>query len=215
MTLGTASGGESYRIRPLHPRGRRTVSLPTALADATSDEAATERAVLAADGTVLAVNRAWRRFGDENGAGAMCGPGAHYLRVTRRAADSGDDTAAVVVAPLEAVLNGDASHARVGYPCHGPDEQRWFRLEAERLPGRRELLVTHQDITTVVLAAQQLEGRAGEVAPACAGSCSPRASEEPGVTAADPGLPHRRAVHVRSTVEDTSCARQVSTSISP
>ena len=105
---------------------------------------------MATDGTLLAVNQAWRRFGEENGAGALCGPGANYLRVTRRAADGGDDTAAVVLAALEAVLGGGAPRACMDYPCHAPLTQRWFRLRAERLPGRRELLITHQDITAAV-----------------------------------------------------------------
>lgn len=118
-----------------------------ALTAAAFDAWPSECAVLAPDGTILLVNEAWRRYGDENGAGALCGPGADYLRVTQRAADTGDDVAGVVLASLTAVLSGNAPRARLDYPCHSPDQQRWFRLTAEPLPGRPEVLVVHDDIT--------------------------------------------------------------------
>ena len=116
------------------------------------DRAPSESAVIAVDGTVLAVNRAWRQFGERNGAGSTCGPGANYLQVTERAAEAGDEVAAAVLAALTAVRSGHAPRARMDYPCHGPDGPRWFRLHAEPLPGRSDLLLVHDDITGHVLA---------------------------------------------------------------
>ncbi len=98
----------------------------------------------------------WRRFGEDNGAGARCGPGTNYLRVTQAAVASGDETAEVVLDSLEAVLSGNAPRARLDYPCHSPDEQRWFRLHAATLPGRREVLVVHDDISDLVLGDSRL-----------------------------------------------------------
>ena len=118
-----------------------------ALTVAAFDAWPSECAVLAADGMILSVNAAWRRFGDRNGAGSRCGPGVNYLAVTDRAAASGDEVAAVVAAALTAVFTGDAPTARVDYPCHSPHEQRWFRLHAQPLPGRRNVLLVHDDIT--------------------------------------------------------------------
>ncbi len=118
-----------------------------------------ECVILALDGTILAANRAWRQFGEDNGAGARCGPGTNYLRVTRAAVASGDETAEVVLDSLEAVLSGNAPRAQLDYPCHSPGEQRWFRLHAMTLPGRGEVLVAHDDISDLVLGASRLTSR--------------------------------------------------------
>ncbi len=117
------------------------------LGAAAFDASPSECAVVASDGTILAVNQAWRRFGEANGAGALCGAGANYLQVTQRAAAAGDEVAVTAAAALSAVLSRDAPRARMDYPCHSPHTQRWFRLHAELLPGRGDLLVVHDDIT--------------------------------------------------------------------
>lgn len=132
----------------------------SALVAAAFDASPSECAVLAPDGRILAVNRAWQRFGTQNGAGSGCGVGANYRRVTERSAAAGDDVAAVVVAALVAVLEGHAPRARLDYPCHSPTEQRWFRLRLEPLRGRPELLVVHDDITEHVREVLQPERRA-------------------------------------------------------
>lgn len=139
----------------------RTISR-TSLAAAAFDAWLTECVILSRDGTILASNDAWRRFGEQNGALGRSGPGANYLRVTRAAVDNGDETAEVVLDSLEAVLSGNAPRARLDYPCHSPSEQRWFRLYAVPLPGEREVLVGHDDISDLVLRSQ----------PACLELCS-------------------------------------------
>lgn len=110
-----------------------------------------ECVILSPDGTIIVANGAWRRFGEANGAGARCGPGTNYLQVTHAAVASGDETAEVALASLEAVFSGCAPRAQLNYPCHSPDEQRWFRLYAAMLPGRHEVLVVHEDISGLVL----------------------------------------------------------------
>ncbi len=125
-----------------------------ALTTATFDAWPSECAVLAPDGMVLAVNAAWRTFAEQNGAGARCGPGTNYLDVTDRAAASGDEVAATVAAALSAVFSGNAPTARIDYPCHSPQQQRWFRLNARPLPRRHGVLLVHDDITDLVVQRQ-------------------------------------------------------------
>lgn len=125
----------------------------------------TECVVLSQDGMILAANGAWRRFGEDNGAGARCGPGTNYLRVTEAAAVSGDEVAMVALSALEAVLSGNALQAQLDYPCHSPKQQRWFRLRAEPLPGRREVLVMHDDITEYVLGEGRLASATSSASP--------------------------------------------------
>jgi hypothetical protein len=72
-------------------------------------------AVLDGDGTIIGVNAAWLRFGAENGRpDAGTDRGARY------------PTGAVV--GLDEVLAGRLASCSIVYPCHSPDEERWFRL---------------------------------------------------------------------------------------
>ena len=134
-----------------------TMSLAAAAFDASPSVAA----VLTPEGTILIVNRAWRQYGRDNGAGSRCGVGTNYLDVTARSAAAGDELAAAVSAALEAVLGGHAAEARFDYPCHAPDRQRWFRLQAVPLMNRGGLLVVHNDITDLVQAATSRADRMG------------------------------------------------------
>jgi hypothetical protein len=120
-----------------------------------------ECAVLTPDGMILAVNRAWRRFGEQNGAGPDCGVGANYLRTTERAAAAGDDVAAVASAALTAVVTGHAPRALLDYPCHSPQQERWFRLRAEPIPGRADVLVVHTEVTDQLREGRLLRDRGG------------------------------------------------------
>lgn len=116
------------------------------LAGAAFEVLPSEGAVLDSSGRILLVNESWRRFGRENGAGAACGVGMNYLDTCSRAADSGDELAAVVAAALTAVLAGHAPEAALDYPCHSPTEQRWYHLTVRPLPGGRRAVVLHDRI---------------------------------------------------------------------
>lgn len=95
-------------------------------------------AVLDPDGTIVAVNEAWRRFADENGLrDAHHGVGRNYLGVCGPAATSGAAETWAVAAGLRAVLAGEGSGFSIEYRCDSPTEQRWFMLMATPLePGR-------------------------------------------------------------------------------
>jgi PAS domain S-box-containing protein len=111
-------------------------------------------ALLDADGTIVAVNEAWRRFGAANG---LLRPGDclgdNYLAVCDRAAaeGKGDEAqdAAGIGAALRAVLAGERKRFAIDYSCHAPDEQRWFRCIAAPATrvGRRGAVIMHVDIT--------------------------------------------------------------------
>lgn len=138
---GPPSGGSVARGRA--PGTSRASLRRSRLALAALDALPSEVAVLDANGVILLVNEAWRRFGRDNGAGAACGAGVDYLRTCQRAASSGDHVAAAVTAALTAVMHGHAAEAGLDYPCHSPDEQRWFHLTIRPLPGQHRLLVLH------------------------------------------------------------------------
>jgi len=117
------------------------------------DTVPAEIALLDAEGTVVLVNDAWRRFADENhGTDPAHWVGRNYLEVSRRAYP--DPTAAQAVEGLEAILAGDSAPMRLEYPCHSPETHRWFVMEASGFDADdgRYAVVTHYNVTDRKLA---------------------------------------------------------------
>lgn len=111
----------------------------------------THIAVVAPDGTIVAVNDAWTRFAEDNGAAgapAVC-LGANYLDVCRRSLADGDASAASALAGIESVLDGQAEQFTLEYPCHSPAEERWFSMTVVpiRDRGRGGAIVSHLNVT--------------------------------------------------------------------
>lgn len=114
-------------------------------------------AVLNVGGDIVAVNRVWRQFALENGGQPEeVGIGANYLAVTERAAEAGDVVAAETLAGIKAVLLGQLSHFSLEYPCHSPQEKRWFLLNAAPLADGSGVVITHTNITEQKLAEESL-----------------------------------------------------------
>jgi PAS domain S-box-containing protein len=106
-------------------------------------------AVLNAEGTIIAVNRAWERFASANDAHNLSAVwvGANYLEECRRAAGRNGQVRDIVVA-LEEIMTGHRASFQIEYPCHSATEQRWFMLRATPLAtGTGGLVVAHENIT--------------------------------------------------------------------
>ncbi|TVR46528.1 MAG: PAS domain S-box protein, partial [Puniceicoccaceae bacterium] len=107
-------------------------------------------ALLDAEGTILAVNRAWIEFGRANRLpDPEMAVGQNYLEVCRQSATKPLDDAGQVLAGIASVLAGETAEFSHEYPCDGPAEQRWFRLMVtpagrDRIEGA---VVMHIDIT--------------------------------------------------------------------
>ncbi|ATQ41044.1 sensor histidine kinase [Caulobacter mirabilis] len=100
-------------------------------------------------GDIIAVNAAWRRFGEENGlADPAHGVGRNYLEIceTARHPDG-----AAVAAGLRALLAGAPGPFRHEYECPSPAGAAWGRLSALRLepPGLPApcVMILHDDVT--------------------------------------------------------------------
>jgi two-component sensor histidine kinase len=120
-------------------------------------------AVLDAQGTIVAVNAAWERFGRAHQAPSFvwAGVGLNYLDVCRRAADESPE-AEEALRGLQAVLQGRQASFTMEYPCHEPGTPRWFLLQAT--PPHRGLALAHIDITARKQAEQQKDLLLREVA---------------------------------------------------
>jgi PAS domain S-box-containing protein len=108
-------------------------------------------AVLDDEGRILFTNRAWDEFAgvgpDERGKLV----GVNYFEATDTDAD---DYAAQALAGLKSVLDGEREIFTLEYPCHSPDEKRWFLMRAAPLGDHEEgsVVVAHIDITQRKLA---------------------------------------------------------------
>lgn len=106
-------------------------------------------AVLDPHGAILSVNQAWRRFALRNGL-RDDQVGSNYLEICARAAAAGGDpTAGAVLSGMLTVLDGGAATFELEYPCHSPDEERWFVLRVTPIGHdvRTGLVVSHEDVS--------------------------------------------------------------------
>jgi PAS domain S-box-containing protein len=116
-------------------------------------------AVLAETGSIIAVNHAWRRFAEANHPqpATVC-EGANYLFVCDAARGDGTEQAAEFAAAVRAILRGEQDEFSLEYPCHSPDEQRWFNVHATPITseGAARVVVAHETITTRKLSEEAL-----------------------------------------------------------
>lgn len=116
-------------------------------------------AVLDGRGRLIAVNEAWRRFAQENGASAelQAGVGCDYLSACRNARGGEADSAREIADGIQAVLDSDRPVFTWEYPCHGPDRERWFVMSAVRLGGSMAgAVVLHLDVSERKRAEQEI-----------------------------------------------------------
>mgnify|MGYP002780353467 CR=1 FL=1 len=121
-----------------------------AFTQAVLDSLAAHIAVLDSRGTIVAVNAAWDRFARSNaGMPSACGLGVNYLDVCRSAAGPCADEAHAVADGLSRVLAHAADAFALEYPCHSPDEERWFAVDVTPLCDRSAgVVVSHQNVTS-------------------------------------------------------------------
>ena len=120
------------------------------LARSTLDGLTAHIAILDADGTILAVNSSWRAFAADNGGVVPhLGEGANYLAVCDHAVGPFSEGAAEFAAAIRAVLAGELAQFELEYPCHSPDEQRWFAARITPFPGEGPVraVIAHENIT--------------------------------------------------------------------
>ncbi|MBS1796163.1 MAG: PAS domain S-box protein, partial [Acidobacteria bacterium] len=119
-------------------------------------------AVLNNQGTIVAVNEAWRRFAVDN-AGEQTtilektGVGVNYLETCRMSKGLFSDEAAAAYDGIKSVLGGRSGYFAIEYPCHSPVEERWFHLNCTPLQSDwGSAVVTHTNITSHKLAEKKL-----------------------------------------------------------
>lgn len=130
--------------------------------EAVLDSVAAEVAVIDRHGVILAVNAGWRQFSCGNSLvpgqpAASTGVGSNYLAVCAvgAATDQSSDEARQGIIN---VLEGRLPRFSIEYPCHSPQEKRWFNMVVMplRFQGQDGATITHTDITPVKLVQEDL-----------------------------------------------------------
>ena len=108
------------------------------------DSTSHHMAVLNKEGEIVLVNNAWQKFASDNGGQELMSElcvGANYLNVC-------DTEANEVSAGINDILQGKAKQFSYKYPCHSPQEKRWFIMTAEAIEhDEYKVVVTHTNVT--------------------------------------------------------------------
>jgi|GEM_PF-2215245 len=109
-------------------------------------------AVLDPRGIIITINEPWRTFAAANpgncGHAPRTGVGTNYLDVCDESASQGCVEAATAAVGIRQVLDGTAVRFAFEYPCHSPEEQRWFLMSVTRLSHQSGgVVVAHTNIT--------------------------------------------------------------------
>lgn len=119
-------------------------------------------ALLDSTGVILTVNEAWRRFASASVllSADFC-IGQNYLHVCEAVTGECADESAAVAQGIRDVLSGSKEIFVLEYPCHSPEEKRWFRLMVTPLSSRpgSGAVVMHVNVTDRRLSEEALKAR--------------------------------------------------------
>lgn len=118
-------------------------------------------AVIDQAGNILEVNLAWQNFGVENGlsSGYTC-TGHNYLETLSDSSAAGDSLSGQALQGISGVLTGKQAVFCFEYPCHSPDEKRWFTMRVTALHGDEAdglFVISHHNVTQRKLAEERVE----------------------------------------------------------
>ena len=115
-------------------------------------------AIVDETGTIVAVNAAWRRFAGMNGCEmTACEIGSNYLEVCAKASSSCDDAKAAADG-IQRALAGSEEEFTLEYPCHSPEQKRWFVMRVTPFAdeGPVRVVIAHENSTSRKLAEEAL-----------------------------------------------------------
>lgn len=126
-------------------------------------------AILDENGVIIDTNRAWKEFAMKNGMKQpVDSVGINYLNICERSGfgelfESND--AGRVAAGIRKVLSGELPEFFTHYPCHSPEERRWYAVRIVPFRGRdeRKIIVAHENITQIIEIQEALEKKEGEL----------------------------------------------------
>jgi len=123
-------------------------------------------AIIDAHGMILETNRAWMEFARSNRI-RMRPDTLHvnYLEVCDTALGASSENSMNVGQGIRQVIQGDIDEFVIDYPCHSPEEERWFYMRATRAVGSGPLrvVISHENISALKRAERRLLQREEEL----------------------------------------------------
>gem|GEM_PF-652385 len=110
-------------------------------------------------GNIIAVNKVWDDFAKANGVNSLqeVSVGSNYIEVCQRAMASGDSIAGQTLAGIQSVFKEEKKNFEMEYPCHSPEQQRWFILSVKHFGSdAHKVVISHQDISERKIAENNL-----------------------------------------------------------
>ena len=116
-------------------------------------------AIIESSGQIIFTNKAWRTFSKENaGNDLYTGPNNNYLITCDTVIGEELKLADDASFGIQEVIDKKRDFFELEYPCHSPQEDRWFILRASQVLTYPELtLLTHINITNRKLAELEIE----------------------------------------------------------
>ncbi len=139
-----------FRDRTEERRAADKLRASAQFARSTLDGLSCMIAIVDESGTILYVNQAWLDFGTANQAVlSTITPGTSYLETCRKAEGDNADGASEFADGLAAVLAERQTTYTMEYPCHSPDEKRWFLARITKFPHENKswAIIAHENIT--------------------------------------------------------------------
>ena len=114
------------------------------------DELPEHTAIVDSSGTIVAVNKAWKRFAKDNGAEmSKVSEGANYLHVCEMAKGEQSQYARSFGEVLRSVHCSQEERFAMEYPCHSPTQRHWCVGRVRRFGDGDSpmVLVAHEKVT--------------------------------------------------------------------
>lgn len=122
-------------------------------------------AILDRDGNILETNRAWKKFAEENQLQVRPETmNVNYLEVCETSGGDYNEFG-FVSKGIRDVISGRKKEFALDYPCHSREEKRWFYMRVVRTPGPGpfRIVVSHENITALKVAQEQMEQQKQEL----------------------------------------------------
>ncbi len=117
-------------------------------------------AVIDENGKIQYANKSWSAFG-ENNACALGDEwiGVNYIEECKKAAAMGDAFGLQAYEGIRSVMERGDPGFYFEYPCHSPDEKRWFmmRVTPFQISGEKYFVISHQNITERKLSEEKVK----------------------------------------------------------
>lgn len=117
---------------------------------ATIDSLGAHICVIDAAGDIVITNQAWDRFAEANCVcNDSCSPGANYFSACSVNSDEERKDIEETIAGINSILAGSMNELIREYPCHSPEQERWFICRANPfvVDGARYAVISHENIT--------------------------------------------------------------------